>query len=89
MILKALIALVSVLINMIPLSLPSSGIDFSQTLGILKGYIDTSISFIYQYIISFEVVSTIFSLIIMWTSAKFMYKCFFWVIRKLPIGVQD
>jgi len=88
MILSGLINIVTFLLNLIPLNLPSFGNGFTDSLGILKGYLDNSISFIYAYMISYDVVKTIFSLIVMWISAKFLYWMFFWVLKKLPIGVD-
>jgi len=88
LIINSLIVITEFLIGLLPLNLPSGGISFQSALGSLKVYLDNCLSFIYTYIISFEVVKSIFSLLLVWTSAKIGYWIFVYIIRKLPLNVD-
>ena len=89
MIISGFLSIVDFIIGLLPLNLPGSGQTFQETLGFLKGYLDNVISFIYSYVVSYEVVKSIFTLLIVWLSAKITYHMFFWVIRKLPLGIEQ
>lgn len=88
LIINSLIRVTEFLIGLLPLNLPSGGVSFQSTLGSLKLYLDNALSFVYTYLIPFNIVQSIFSLVIVWTSVKVGYWLFIWIIHKLPIGVD-
>lgn len=88
MILSALLIIVDFIIGLLPFSLPSGGESFQTTLGVLQGYLDNVISFIYSYVLNYEIVVSIFTLLTILILAKVAYWNFMWIIRKLPIGVE-
>lgn len=88
MIISSLLILLDFIIGLLPLNLPSSGTSFQSALGVLETHLNDVISFIYTYVISYEVVQSIFTLLIIWVTAKVGYLLFFWVIHKLPLGIN-
>lgn len=90
MLLSALLSLVNFLINLIPFNLPGFPDSFDSTITLVQGYLQGAISFIYAYVIDYNVVSTVFSIIIIWIGAKYSYRFLMWVIRKIPmINIKD
>lgn len=88
MIINSLLSITEFLIRLLPLNLPSGGMSFQSTLGSLKNYLDNSLRFIYTYVIPFNIVKSIFTLLILWTTVKVGYWIFLYVVHKLPIGVD-
>ena len=90
MILVGLLALVDFLINLIPFSLPGFPDSFNSTIALVQSYLQGAISFIYAYVIDYNVVKTVFSMIILWIGAKYSYSFLMWVVRKIPmLNIKD
>lgn len=77
------------LLELIPFSLPSFTEDFESLIAPVADFINQALAFIYEYIIDYNVMKTIFVILVSWVGIKYGYKFIMWIIRKLPIGVQD
>lgn len=90
MILAGLLSLVNFIINLIPFNLPGFPDTFASTINLVHEYLQGAISFIYAYVIDYNVVKTVFSIIIVWIGAKYSYRFLMWVIRKIPmLNIKD
>ncbi len=89
MLVIGLCMLVWAILKLIPFNVPSFNQSFSDTVAPIQTYLNQAISFIYTYVIDYEVVKTIFTLIVSYLAVKYLYKFFMWVIRKLPISVDS